>query len=104
MTHHNRDHQRIEQNLQTILDFLAHAPENPDIMAMDCNDHCERMACLAERVASGASLDEILPELKQYHHYWRDCREEFIALVNVLKAEMSHTLPELPSRCKPSSD
>lgn len=97
------EQQRIAQNLQTILDFLAHAPENPDIIAMDCNDHCENMACLAERVASGASLDEILPELKHYHRYWRDCREEFIALVSVLKAEMSQTLPDLPSQYSPKS-
>jgi hypothetical protein len=95
------DQQRIIQNLQTILDFTANAPENQEIMAMDCNDHCENMACLAERAAAGAPLDEILPELQHYLRYWRDCREEFMALVAVLKAEMSQTMPELPSRCKP---
>lgn len=97
------DQQRIIQNLQTILDFVANAPENQQIMAMDCNDHCENMACLAERAASGAPLEEILPELQHYLGYWRDCREEFMALVAVLKAEMSQTMPELPSRCNPST-
>ena len=95
------DQQRIIQNLQTILDFVANAPENHQIMAMDCNDHCENMACLAERAAAGAPLEEILPELRHYLGYWRDCREEFMALVSVLKAEMSQTMPELPSRCNP---
>jgi len=97
------DQQRIVQNLQTILDFTANAPENHEIMAMDCNDHCENMAYLAERAAAGAPLEEILPELQHYLRYWRDCREEFVALVSVLKAEMSQTMPELPSRCKPST-
>ncbi len=96
------DQQRILQNLQIIIDFLANAPENPEIIAMDCNDHCENMACLAERVAQGAPLEEVLPALQNYHRYWRDCREEFLALVSVLKAEITETMPELPSRCKPT--
>ncbi|NJR12467.1 hypothetical protein HC776_00825 [bacterium] len=96
------DQQRIIQNLQTILDFAANAPENHEIMAMDCNDHCENMACLAERVAQGAPLEEILPDLQRYLLYWRDCREEFMALVAVLKAELSQTMPDLPSRCPPA--
>lgn len=95
------DQQRIIQNLQTILDFAANAPENHEIIAMDCNDHCENMACLAERVAQGAPIEDILPDLERYLQYWRDCREEFMALVSVLKAEISQTMPELPSRCNP---
>jgi hypothetical protein len=74
--------------LQAMLDFVANAPENPAIIAMDCNDHCEQMAGLAERVASGTPLEIILPELQEHMRYWGDCREEFFALVAVLKAEM----------------
>jgi len=74
--------------LQALLDFVAHAPEDPNIIAMDCNDHCEVMASLAERVANGESLEDILPELQEHMRYWGDCREEFLALVAVLKAEM----------------
>lgn len=81
------------ERLQEILNFVANAPENLDIIAMDCNDHCEKMASLAERVARGASLEEIRPELQAHMLYWRDCREEFLALVAVLKAEISGELP-----------
>lgn len=79
-------HQTIEQ-LQALLDFVEHCPENESIEAMDCNDGCEVIAALAERVAGGATLEDILPELQQHMRYWTDCREEFVALVNVLKME-----------------
>lgn len=82
--------------LQDLLDFVAHAPEDHEIIAMDCNDHCEQMATLAERVASGEDLNAMLPELQHFLTYWRDCREEFSALVAVLKAELADELPELP--------
>jgi len=86
--------QNVEQ-LNNLLDFVVNAPANPEIIAMDCNDHCEQLAELAEQVADGASLDDVLPELQEHMKYWGDCREEFIALVNVLKAEMMDDLPEM---------
>lgn len=76
------------QNLEDFLNFLANAPEDQEIIAMDCNEHCEQLAALAERVARGEDLGTILPELQQHMRYWRDCREEFWALVAVLKAEL----------------
>jgi len=84
------------KNLSQLLEFVEMAPANDSIIAMDCNDHCEDMAVLAEQVANGADLQEVLPELKEHMKYWGDCREEFIALVNVLKAEISDEMPELP--------
>jgi hypothetical protein len=74
--------------LQALLDFVLNCPENASIEAMDCNDHCESMAALAERVANGATLQDILPELEHHMQYWGDCREEFTALVNVLRMEL----------------
>lgn len=87
--------QRLK-NLQILMDFVLNAPSDEEIMAMDCNDSCTRMASLAERVADGESLDAVLPELKEYMKYWGDCREEFIALVKILKAELADDLPDLP--------
>jgi len=90
------DKQQRAKNLAELLNFIENAPANDEIIAMDCNDHCEQLAVLAEQVASGVDLNAILPELKEHMKYWGDCREEFIALVNVLKAEMCDDLPELP--------
>lgn len=83
-------------NLVELLNFIEFAPANQEIIDMDCNEHCEQLAVLAERVADGAELSEILPELQEHMKYWGDCREEFIALVNVLKAEIAGDLPEVP--------
>lgn len=90
--------------LQALLDFVANAPEDQQIINMDCNDHCEQMAALAERVARGEDLDALLPELQHFLMYWRDCREEFVALVAVLKAELADELPELPLKSAASDD
>ena len=89
------DKEKARKNLNELLNFVENAPENQEIIAMDCNDHCEQMSRLAEQVADGVELDEVLPELKEHMQYWGDCREEFIALVNVLKAEMMDELPDL---------
>lgn len=69
------------------MSFVLKAPVNEEIIAMDCNDGCEQLAYLAERVANGEDLSAILPELEQHMCYWSDCREEFDALVAILKAE-----------------
>lgn len=89
------DKEKAHQNLNELLNFIENAPANDEIIRMDCNDHCEEMATLAEQVANGTPLEEILPELQEHMKYWGDCREEFLALVSVLKAEMMDELPEL---------
>lgn len=89
------DKEKAHQNLNELLNFIENAPANDEIIRMDCNDHCEEMATLAEQVANGTPLEDILPELQEHMKYWGDCREEFLALVSVLKAEMMDELPEL---------
>lgn len=89
------ERQERAKNLSELLKFVENAPANEEIIAMDCNDHCEQIAGLAEQVANGAELSSILPELEEHMKYWGDCREEFIALVSVLKAELEDELPEL---------
>jgi hypothetical protein len=42
---------------------------------------------LAERVANGERLEDIMPEFEEHVRCWKDCREEFEALVAILKAE-----------------
>lgn len=73
--------------LGKMFDFIVNAPADEEIIAMDCNDGCEQIAQLAEQVANGVKLSEILPELQKFMNYWGDCREEFEALVAVIKAE-----------------
>ncbi len=73
--------------LEKLVDFILHAPADETLIKMDCNDCCEKITQLAEQVANGADLNEILPEMKKFMHYWGDCREEFEALVAVIQRE-----------------
>ena len=73
--------------LEKMFDFIVNAPTDEEIIKMDCNDSCEQIAQLAEQVANGADLKDIVPELQKFMNYWGDCREEFEALVAVIRAE-----------------
>lgn len=83
-----------ENNVNKMMEFLD-APYEEEIVAMDCNDFCEELAQLAEQVAAGAKIEELLPNLEQHMQYWKDCREEFDALVAVIKAESGDLPAEL---------
>ena len=73
--------------LGKLVDFIFNAPADETLIKMDCNDCCEKITQLAEQVANGADLNDILPEMKKFMHYWGDCREEFEALVAVIQRE-----------------
>jgi hypothetical protein len=73
--------------------FVLNAPFDEFIIAMDCKDGCEQLALLAERAAAGEKVSDLLPELEEHMEYWKDCREEFEALVAVIKAEEAGGLP-----------
>ena len=75
------------EELGKLVDFIVNAPADESLIKMDCNDCCEKITQLAEQVANGAELSEILPEMKKFMHYWGDCREEFEALVAVIQRE-----------------
>ena len=82
-----------EDDLRHRLEFLRAPEEDERIINMDCSD-CDRLAALAEQVAEGEPVENVLPELAEHLHYWRDCREEFEALVTVLKAESSGSISD----------
>lgn len=86
-----------KNNVQNFLDFLQNAPEEDEIINMDCDDFCDQLSALAERVANGEDLTRILPALEEHMSHWSDCREEFEALVAVLKAEKSGSTKTEPS-------
>lgn len=73
--------------MDKLIDFIANAPADESLIKMDCNDCCENITRLAEQVANGADLNEIWPEMQKFMHYWGDCREEFEALVAVIRQE-----------------
>ena len=81
-----------KKDFEQFMKFIFEAPDNPELIDMDCNDHCENLARLAEEVAAGKDVGDLLPALEQFMQYWTDCREEFEALVAILRAEKSGQL------------
>ena len=79
--------QQEGDQLDRLVDFIANAPADPALINMDCNDCCENITRLAEQVANGADLNEIWPEMQKFMQYFGDCREEFDALVAVIRQE-----------------
>ncbi len=84
-----------EQDREELMRFLLETPFDEEVIAMDCADGCEELSQLAERVAAGESVATLMPALKEHMHYWKDCREEFEALVALVKAENAGLLPDL---------
>lgn len=70
-----------------LLDFIMNQPLDEDCVSMDCTDDCEQISRMAERVAAGERLEDIAPDFEQFVGQWKDCREEFEALVAILRAE-----------------
>ena len=54
---------------------------------MDCESCGEQFECLAEQAALGADIRVILPAVEQHLACCPDCREEFEALVSIIRAE-----------------
>lgn len=81
-----------EDNVRDFLEFLQNAPADDQIIQWDCDDFCDQISNLAERVASGENLTRLLPALEEHMQHWSGCREEFEALVAVLKAEKAGML------------
>lgn len=63
--------------------FLKHQDDE-----MDCESCGCQLECLAEKVAAGASLHDLWPEVEAHLACCRDCREEWQALLCILRAEM----------------
>jgi hypothetical protein len=72
---------------QKLIDFICGQSLNEEVINMDCNECCEQLTCIAEQVAGGAKLFDIMPELEEHFRCWPDSREEFYALVAVIRAE-----------------
>ncbi len=62
-------------------------------VSADCDCGCETCAeqldCLAELVANGHEAKKILPAVQAHLDCCPDCREEFEALLCILRAEQS---------------
>jgi hypothetical protein len=58
-----------------------------DEQASDCVTCQERLDCLADLVCDGCEPDAVLMAVEAHIRCCRDCREEFEALLSILRAE-----------------
>jgi hypothetical protein len=77
-------------HLHTLLDsiFNVHAEGG----LMDCEGCGCQLDHLAELVAEGADLHQLLPAVEAHLQCCQDCREEFEALVAIIRAANSGEL------------
>lgn len=78
--------QWCDERLQHLLENIF---EVHQAGCIDCDTCCEQFECLVEMVMSGANLGELLPAVEDHLRCCQDCREEFEALVAIMRAEES---------------
>lgn len=70
--------------LRKLLDCIVTSHQDD---CLDCETCAQQLDCLAERVAAGGTLDDLLPEVSTHLCCCHDCFEEFEALVAILRAD-----------------
>jgi hypothetical protein len=78
-----------ESELHKLIDCIVTSHHDD---CLDCESCARELDCLAERVAMGAKINDLLPEVATHLCCCRDCFEEFEALVAILRAENSGQL------------
>ena len=94
----------VDQQLTSFFHYLLTDPCLHSI-DMDCNDCCEYTSMLAEQVANGRPLRNLMPELAKHMHCYPCVEEEFKALTAILAAEKAGLIDQLDESFDPwSSD
>ncbi len=81
----------IHDRLHRLLDCLAAVHRDGGI---DCGTAASHFTCLSEQALNGADIHQILPEAAAHIAHCPDCREEYEALLAVLRAEEQHGTKE----------
>ncbi len=79
-----------DEQLRKLIDCIVTLHQDDP---MDCETCGQQLDCLAEKVAAGANLRDLLPEVEFHLSCCPDCQEEFRALVCILRAEKEGNLP-----------
>jgi hypothetical protein len=81
----------LQDQLDKLLQSILRAHED----GMDCESCNAEFECLAEKVAAGGDIHTLLPAVEAHLICCADCREEFEALVTILRAENDGLTSEL---------
>lgn len=78
-----------DEHLRKLIDHICDTHQDEVI---DCDSCGCQIECLAEKVAAGASLPDLWPEIEAHLQCCRDCREEWQALLSIVRAEQDGSL------------
>ncbi len=76
----------INERMRMLLDCLAAVHHEGDI---DCAAAARHFTSLCEAALNGADIHDILPQVAAHIDHCPDCREEYEALLAVMRAEQS---------------
>jgi hypothetical protein len=75
-----------EVQLRKIIQLIVTSHQEDQL---DCESCSMQLDCLAEQVAQGANLHDLLPAVERHLECCQDCNEEFQALLCILRAEFN---------------
>jgi hypothetical protein len=89
----NHDTPNHSPSLETLFKLLENAdqPFDEDCVHMDCTADCEDFSDLAQQVAQGAKLEDLMPMFATHLDQIGCCRQEFEALVAVLRMSLDES-------------
>lgn len=83
---------QLENRIQKLITVIFDTHPGHEVDCEMCN---REFACLAEQVAAGARIGDLLPHVEAHLQCCKDCREEFEALLAVIRAEQEGRLDPL---------
>lgn len=81
----------MDERLHKLVQFIFDEHEKDDNMG--CEACCEEFAHLSELVARGAHLTDLMPAVEAHLVCCPECREQYDALMCIIRAEMNGMLP-----------
>ena len=82
----------MDEQLQKLIKAIFDEHQDGGI---DCETCSQQLNCLAELVATGAELRQLLPAVEAHLRCCEDCREEYQALLCILRAELNGLIGNL---------
>jgi hypothetical protein len=76
----------VDEQLHKLINAIF--SDHQDI-CIDCETCSQQLNCLAEMVAAGVEVQELLPAVEDHLRCCADCREEYQALLCIMRAELN---------------
>ena len=82
----------MDEQLDKLIKAIFDVHQDDDI---DCETCSVQLNCLAELVANGAEMRHLVPAVEAHLQCCPDCREEYQALLCIVRAELKGQLSDL---------